>query len=57
MSEFGNRKIRLIELPRAPSVAHSFCWIEFESGEAGSQKGKVELRRLLQVLIERENKA
>jgi uncharacterized protein YbjT (DUF2867 family) len=30
-------------------------WIEFESGEAGSQKGKVELRTVLQRLIERES--
>jgi NAD(P)H dehydrogenase (quinone) len=28
-------------------------WIEFESGEAGSRKGKVELRTVLQKLIER----
>ena len=32
-------------------------WIEFESGEAGSQKGKVELRTVLQRLIERENRS
>ena len=30
-------------------------WIEFESGEAGSRKGKVELRTVLQRLIEAEN--
>jgi NAD(P)H dehydrogenase (quinone) len=30
-------------------------WIEFESGEAGSRKGKVELRVVLQRLIERES--
>ncbi len=30
-------------------------WIEFESGEAGSRKGKVELRTVLQRLIERES--
>jgi NAD(P)H dehydrogenase (quinone) len=30
-------------------------WIEFESGEAGSRKGKVELRTVLQGLIERES--
>jgi NAD(P)H dehydrogenase (quinone) len=29
-------------------------WIEFESGEAGSRKGKVELGTVLQRLIERE---
>ena len=28
-------------------------WIEFESGEAGSRKGKVDLRTVLQKLIER----
>jgi NAD(P)H dehydrogenase (quinone) len=27
-------------------------WIEFESGEAGSRKGEVELRTVLQKLIE-----
>jgi hypothetical protein len=32
-------------------------WIEFEGGEAGSQKGKVELRTVLQRLIERESKS
>ena len=32
-------------------------WIEFESGEAGSRKGKVELRTVLQRLIERESKS
>ena len=32
-------------------------WIEFESGEAGSQKGKVELRTALQNLIERMGKS
>jgi len=31
-------------------------WIEFESGEAGSQKGKVPLKTVLQKLIERERK-
>ncbi len=31
-------------------------WIEFEGGEAGSRKGKVELRTVLQRLIEREGK-
>jgi NAD(P)H dehydrogenase (quinone) len=31
-------------------------WIEFESGEAGSRKGKVELRTVLQKLIERMGK-
>jgi len=31
-------------------------WIEFESGEAGSRKGKVALKTVLQALIERENK-
>src|SRR5271154_2692145 len=31
-------------------------WIEFESGEAGSRKGKVELRTVLQRLIERESR-
>jgi uncharacterized protein YbjT (DUF2867 family) len=30
-------------------------WIEFVSGEAGSRKGKVELRTVLQRLIERES--
>jgi uncharacterized protein YbjT (DUF2867 family) len=30
-------------------------WIEVESGEAGSRKGKVELRTVLQRLIERES--
>src|SRR5580692_7652181 len=32
-------------------------WIEFESGEAGSRKGKVELRSVLQRLIERESRS
>ena len=32
-------------------------WIEFESGAAGSRKGKVELKTVLQPLIERENKS
>jgi NAD(P)H dehydrogenase (quinone) len=32
-------------------------WIEFESGEAGSRKGNVELRTVLQRLIERESKS
>jgi NAD(P)H dehydrogenase (quinone) len=32
-------------------------WIEFESGEAGSRKGKVELRTVLQNLIERTGKS
>jgi NAD(P)H dehydrogenase (quinone) len=32
-------------------------WIEFESGAAGSRKGKVELRTVLQRLIERENRS
>jgi uncharacterized protein YbjT (DUF2867 family) len=32
-------------------------WIEFESGEAGSRKGKVELRTVLQKLIERMGKS
>jgi uncharacterized protein YbjT (DUF2867 family) len=32
-------------------------WIEFESGEAGSRKGKVELRTVLQRLIERESRS
>jgi len=32
-------------------------WIEFEGGEAGSRKGKVELRTVLQRLIERESKS
>jgi NAD(P)H dehydrogenase (quinone) len=32
-------------------------WIEFESGEAGSRKGKVALRTVLQRLIERESRA
>jgi NAD(P)H dehydrogenase (quinone) len=31
-------------------------WIEFESGEAGSRKGRVELRTVLQRLIERESR-
>jgi uncharacterized protein YbjT (DUF2867 family) len=30
-------------------------WIDFESGEAGSRKGKVELKTALQKLIERED--
>jgi uncharacterized protein YbjT (DUF2867 family) len=32
-------------------------WIEFESGEAGSRKGEVELRTVLQQLIERESRS
>ena len=32
-------------------------WIEFESGKAGSRKGKVELRTVLQGLIERESRS
>jgi predicted aspartyl protease len=32
-------------------------WIEFESGEAGSRKGKVELRTVLQKLIKRASKS
>ena len=32
-------------------------WIEFESGEAGSRKGKVELRTVLQRLIERDSRS
>jgi hypothetical protein len=32
-------------------------WIEFESGEAGSRKGKVELSTVLQKLIERMGKS
>jgi len=32
-------------------------WIEFESGEAGSRKGRVELRTVLQKLIERMGKS
>src|SRR5580700_1052570 len=32
-------------------------WIEFESGEAGSRKGKVELRTVLHRLIEREKRS
>ena len=32
-------------------------WIEFESGEAGSRKGRVELRTALQRLIERESRS
>src|SRR3984893_17435045 len=32
-------------------------WIEFESGEAGSRKGKVELRTVLQRLIKRESRS
>src|ERR1700685_1995596 len=32
-------------------------WIEFEGGEAGSRKGKVELRTALQRLIERESRS
>jgi NAD(P)H dehydrogenase (quinone) len=31
-------------------------WIEFQSGESGSRKGKIELRTVLQRLIERESK-
>jgi NAD(P)H dehydrogenase (quinone) len=30
-------------------------WIEFESGQAGSQKGKVALKTVLRSLIERED--
>ena len=32
-------------------------WIEFESGEAGSRKGKVALETVLQTLIERQKKS
>jgi NAD(P)H dehydrogenase (quinone) len=32
-------------------------WIEFESGEAGARKGKVELRTVFQRLIERESRS
>jgi len=32
-------------------------WIEFESGEAGSRKGRVELRTVLQRLIDRESRS
>jgi uncharacterized protein YbjT (DUF2867 family) len=32
-------------------------WIEFESGEAGSRKGKVALETVLQTLLERETKS
>ena len=32
-------------------------WIEFESGEAGSRKGKVELRTVIENLIERSGKS
>jgi hypothetical protein len=32
-------------------------WIEFESGEAGSQKGSVALETVLQALFERERKS
>jgi hypothetical protein len=32
-------------------------WIEFESGEAGSQKGKVALETVLRSLIERAGKS
>ncbi|MGB8463491.1 MAG: hypothetical protein WCE49_00960 [Terrimicrobiaceae bacterium] len=32
-------------------------WIEFENGEAGAQKGKIELESVLTALIERENLA
>jgi NAD(P)H dehydrogenase (quinone) len=32
-------------------------WIEFESGEAGSRKGRVALRTVLQRLIERESRS
>jgi NAD(P)H dehydrogenase (quinone) len=32
-------------------------WIEFESGEAGSRKGRVELRTVLNRLIEREGRS
>jgi uncharacterized protein YbjT (DUF2867 family) len=32
-------------------------WIEFESGEAGSRKGKVELRTVLEKLVERMGKS
>jgi hypothetical protein len=31
-------------------------WIEFESGEAGSRKGKVALKTVLRSLIERQGK-
>jgi hypothetical protein len=30
-------------------------WIEFENGQAGSRKGTVALKTVLQTLIEREN--
>jgi hypothetical protein len=32
-------------------------WIEFESGEAGSRKGKVAVETVLQILVERESKS
>jgi NAD(P)H dehydrogenase (quinone) len=32
-------------------------WIEFESGQAGSQKGKVALKTVLRSLIEREGQS
>ena len=32
-------------------------WIEFENGEAGAQKGKIELESVLTALIERQNLA
>jgi NAD(P)H dehydrogenase (quinone) len=32
-------------------------WIEFENGEAGSQKGSVEIRSVLKNLLEHENKS
>jgi hypothetical protein len=31
-------------------------WIEFENGAAGSQKGEVALKTVLQTLVEREGK-
>jgi hypothetical protein len=31
-------------------------WIEFENGEAGSRKGEVALKSVLQTLVEREGK-
>ena len=57
LNELENRRIRLLEPPKSSLGHRQFCWIEFESGEAGSRKGKVGLRRVLQILIERESKA
>jgi hypothetical protein len=31
-------------------------WIEFENGDAGSRKGEVALKSVLQTLVEREGK-